>query len=110
MLRWLGAAPAVAVADGLAGIVASALLGPLVAAVLAIVLSPLTLVGPVRSVEPAGPLYLDWTVLGFGALALFLLLSGAAAVMSSRQAARRAGLTGASPTRGAPVAAILRAE
>ena len=89
-LRALGAGPAMIMADGLPGIVAAVAAGALLAAAAAVALSPFSLFGPVREVEPGRGIYLDWTVLGLGALGLVLVLGGVAAVIAYRQAPHRA--------------------
>ena len=73
-LRALGAGPAMIMADGLPGIVAAVAAGALLAVAVAAALSPFSLFGPVRQVEPGRGIYLDWTVLGLGALGLVLVL------------------------------------
>jgi hypothetical protein len=88
-LRALGAGPAMIMADGLPGIVAAAAAGALLAAAVGIGLSPFSLFGPVREVEPGRGFYLDAAVLGLGALGLVLVLGGAAAVIAYRQAPHR---------------------
>ena len=52
VLRALGAGPAMIMADGLPGILAAVAAGSLLAAAVAVALSPLSLFGPVRAVEP----------------------------------------------------------
>ena len=90
ILRALGAGPAVTMADGLAGVLGAVLAGSLLAAVVAVGLSPFSLFGPVRAVEPGRGVYLDRAVIGLGALALALILGGIAAAIAYRQAHRRA--------------------
>ncbi len=88
-LRAIGAGPAMIMADGLPGIVAAVAAGALLAVGVAVALSPFSLFGPVREVEPGRGIYLDWTVLGLGALGLVLLLGGVAAVIAYRQVPHR---------------------
>jgi ABC-type antimicrobial peptide transport system permease subunit len=90
VLRALGAGPASAAADGTAGIAMAVVAGAAVAVAVAIGLSPFSLFGPVRQVEPGRGLYLDATVLGLGALALILGLAALTAVLAYRQAPHRA--------------------
>jgi hypothetical protein len=90
VLRALGAGPAATAADGLPGILAATAAGSLLAAVVAVALSPLTLFGPMRGIEPLSGIYLDWSVLGLGALALAMVLGGVAGVTGLRQAPHRA--------------------
>jgi FtsX-like permease family len=89
VLRALGAEPAVTVADGVLGLLGAIVGGALLAAVVAVGLSPLTLFGPVHAAYPPGGLYLDWTVLGLGAAGLVLILGGATVVSGYRQAPHR---------------------
>jgi hypothetical protein len=89
-LRALGAGPAMIMADGLPGIVAAVATGALLAGVVAAALSPFSLFGPVREVEPGRGVYLDWAVLGLGALGLTLVLGGVAAIIAYRQVPHRA--------------------
>jgi ABC-type antimicrobial peptide transport system permease subunit len=90
VLRALGAGPAATAADGLPGILAATAAGSLLAAAVAAGLSPLTLFGPARAVEPQSGIYLDWAVLGLGALALAIILGAVAGVIGFRQAPHRA--------------------
>jgi hypothetical protein len=90
VLRALGAGPATTTADGLLGILCAVIAGAVLAAAEAVGLSPLTLSGPVRTVDPAPGIDLDWTVLGLGALVLVLVLGGLAACFAYRQGPHRA--------------------
>ena len=90
ILRALGAGPAVTTSDGLAGILAAVTAGSLLAAAVAVGLSPLSLFGPVRNAEPSTGIYLDWTVLGLGALVLLTVLGAVATLIGYRLAPHRA--------------------
>jgi len=89
VLRGLGASPAMVSADGLVGIVGSVLLGALLAGAVAIGISPLAPLGPVRPVYPQPGVNFDWTVLGFGFLVLVATLSVTAVVIGFRAAPHR---------------------
>jgi hypothetical protein len=89
ILRALGANPAVTAADGLIGIVGSIVLGSLLAAAVTVALSPLSPVGPVRSIYPTRGIDVDWTVLGLGLLALIGGLGIIAASLAYRGAPHR---------------------
>jgi hypothetical protein len=89
VLRALGAGPAAIMADGLPGILAAITLGSLLAVATAIGLSPFSLFGPVRKVDPGRGIYLDPAVLVLGAAGLLLVLGGVAAVTAHRQAPHR---------------------
>jgi hypothetical protein len=72
VLRALGASsPSVTVVATL-GLLGSLFLGSIVAGGVAALLSPLTLIGPVRQIEPSPGFNLDWTVLGIGFAVLVL--------------------------------------
>ncbi len=90
VLRALGAGPAAAVADQLAWASGAAAAGSLLAAGAAAALSPFSLFGPVRQVEPGRDIYLDWTVLGAGTAALAGLLGGWVLITAYRRAPHRA--------------------
>ena len=66
ILRALGAGPGMTTSDGLVGVVGAIVIGALVAAGVAIALSPLGPIGPVRDVDPSPGIAVDWTVLGGG--------------------------------------------
>ena len=103
ILRALGAGPAATTADSVLGVLAAVVAGALLAVAVAIGLSPFSLFGPVRQVEPGRQLYLDWTVLAVGALGLVLVLGGVAVVTGYRQAPHRAAGRPQSPGRGSAV-------
>ncbi|MGO8886444.1 MAG: FtsX-like permease family protein [Streptosporangiaceae bacterium] len=90
IMRALGAGPAAATADGVLGILTAIAAGALLAVAVAVGLSPFSLFGPVRQVEPGRGTYLDWTVLGLGALGLALVLGGFAVATGCWQAPHRA--------------------
>jgi ABC-type lipoprotein release transport system permease subunit len=94
IMRSLGASTAVTTTDGLIGTLGSIVLGGVLAAGVAVALSPLSPIGPVRAVYPDLGFAADWTVLAFGLLALVGLLViaavlGAALSAPHRQRARR---------------------
>jgi FtsX-like permease family len=105
VLRAMGAAPAATMMDGLLGAVGAVVAGALLAAAVAIALSPLTLFGPVRAVEPSPGVDADWAVLGFGMLALALVLSLVAAGIAYRLAPHRAARRTRAAGRGSGVVA-----
>ena len=98
VLRALGADPVTTMADGLLGVVAAVVAGAVLAAAVAMSLSPLTLFGPVRTVETAPGIDADWTVLGTGmavlAAVLALVAAGIAYRLAPQRAARRATAAG----------------
>ena len=89
ILRALGADPVMTSSDGLAGILGAVILGSLLAAAVAVGLSPLGPIGPVRPVYPAQGIAFDWTVLGLGTLGLVLVLSAVAGFFAYQQAPHR---------------------
>jgi FtsX-like permease family/MacB-like periplasmic core domain len=86
ILRSLGADPTDTVLDGLAGVSIAAVVGAILAAGVAVALSPLSPFGPVRKVDTVHGLNLDWTVLGMGTALLLLALLALAFVFSWRDA------------------------
>jgi hypothetical protein len=96
VLRALGAGPAMASAADLAGVLVAVLLGSLIAIAVAVGLSPLAPIGPVRHVSSSREIAFDWTVLGIGFAALAGGLSafavGLAYRLAPHRAARRQGL------------------
>jgi hypothetical protein len=117
-LRALGADPAMSMTDGLLGIIGAVVLGSIVAAGIAIGLSPLSPLGPVRTVYPTPGVAFDWTVLGLGTAtllcglgALALLFAYRASPRSGQQRAaliaeRRSRVVGAAVSSGLPPTAV----
>ena len=93
VLRALGAGPAMAAADCLLGILSAVVAGSLLAAAVAVALSPVAPIGPVRPVYPTPGVAFGWTVLGFG----FLALAGSLAAVAVAVAFRAASQHGAGP-------------
>ena len=96
VLRALGASPSTTLADVLIGVLGAVVVGSLVAAALAIGLSPLSPLGPVRPVYPSRGIAFDWTVLGVGVLLVTGGLGAIAIALAYRGAphrlARRSGM------------------
>ena len=89
VLRALGAGPSMTVADGLVGIIGAIVLGALLAGGVAIALSPLGPIGPVRSVYPHRGVAFDWTVLAGGFAVVIVVLGGLAIAIAYRNAPHR---------------------
>jgi hypothetical protein len=87
IIRALGAAPATTVVDGLVGIVAAVLAGSLLAGIVAVALSPLGLLGPIRPYVPNG-FNVDWAVVGLGMAVVVVSLIALAIVVALRVAPR----------------------
>ncbi|MCU1460278.1 MAG: hypothetical protein JWO37_353 [Acidimicrobiales bacterium] len=99
-LRAVGAGPLTTVADGLAGVLGAVVLGAMLAAGVAIALSPIAPLGPVRAVFPKSGVAADWTVLGLGLLVLVVVLGAAAVAVAYRAAPHRvAGALAVAPER-----------
>jgi hypothetical protein len=92
ILRALGASPSETMLDSLVGMEVSIVIGSLLAAVIAVALSVLAPLGPVRPVDPSRGISVDWTVLGFGLVVLFVLLSAVAVLLAYSTAPHRASL------------------
>ena len=87
--RALGADPPMCLGDCLLGSFAALLLGSLLAGVVAVGLSPLGPLGPVRPFLGVA-LRPDWTVIGMGVLTLVVVLGGVAVLASFRSLPGRA--------------------
>ncbi len=96
-LRALGADPGMTVGDGLPGVLGAVVLGSLLAAAVAVGLSPVAPLGSVRAVYPDPGIAFDWTVLGLGASMLVVVLSALAVAMAYRGAPHRAARRGQHP-------------
>jgi putative ABC transport system permease protein len=118
IMRALGASPVDTTAEGLIGVLGAIVLGSLVAAALAIALSPLAPLGPVRPFYPSPGVSFDWTVLGVGVAVLVMGLSIFALAQSHRVAphrvkqsltssAHRSGVARAAQTAGMSVAGVV---
>ncbi len=88
-LRALGAGPAATSSEGLLGIVGAVVVGSLLAAAVAVGLSPVAPLGPVRPVDPNPGVNVDWTTLGVGVLVLAVSLSAVAAGLAYHRAPHR---------------------
>jgi hypothetical protein len=118
VMRALGASPSNTIAEGLIGVLSAVVLGSLLAFAVALALSPLTPLGPVRAVYPNAGFAIDWTVLGLGFLVLVVVLGTVALVQSFRGTSRRVArsrqvpirrsmITRGAETTGMPVAGVV---
>jgi hypothetical protein len=89
VMRALGATPAMTTSDGLMGAVGAVVVGSLLAAALAVGLSPLAPIGPVRQVDPSTGIATDWTVLGVGLIVLIGALGVVAVAIAVRESPQR---------------------
>jgi len=87
-LQSLGANTWTAVICELVGVMLAVVMGALLAVALAIALSPLAPLGPVRFVYPYRGVSFDWTVLGLGAAILIMALGVIGLVMARRELKR----------------------
>lgn len=104
VLRALGAGPAMTMCDGLIGVVGAIVTGSLLAVAVAVGLSPLAPIGPVRSVYPDPGVASDWTVLGAGFALLVVVLTGSAVAVAYRISPHRASRAGGDFERSSSVA------
>ena len=89
VLRDVGAGPPVTSTDGLVGLVGAVGAGSAMAVAVAVLLSPLSPFGPVRAIAGSAGITVDRTVLGLGAVGLFVALTVVATWTSYRQAPHR---------------------
>lgn len=117
VIQSLGASRLLVAVDALLGESSALLVGAASAFVLAVALSPLAPIGPVRQVYPDGGVALDWTVLGAGVALIVVGLGafevGLVAVSVSRsrkvraaRLRRRSSLVRGAENAGLPVSAI----
>jgi hypothetical protein len=95
VLRALGAGPGSVVLDGLIGVLGAVVAGSLLAMAVAVGLSPLAPLGPVRQVYPGRGIAADWTTLGLGLLVLAGGLGAIAVALAYRGAPHRASMRAA---------------
>ncbi len=117
VLLALGASRAAMAGDGLIGALSAVVLGALLAVAVAVLLSPLAPLGPVREVYPHLGFAFDWTVLGAGLAALILALGAATMTISillsphrargRRRAPRVSMITRGAESLSLPVSALL---
>ncbi len=108
-LRALGAGPIVTMADGIGGALAAVVVGSLLAVLVAVALSPLFPLGPVRPVYPTSVGF-DWTVLGFGFLLLVVVLGAVSVLLAHRQGPHRIRQRERIPARTSGVARVASAS
>jgi hypothetical protein len=89
VLRAIGASPTAISADGLFGPLGAVFVGAVLAFGVAVALSPLAPLGPVRSVYPTPGVAFDWTVLAGGFAVLLVGLSAVAVWLTYRAAPHR---------------------
>lgn len=89
IMRALGAGPATTISEGLIGVLAAVVAGSLLGVGVAVALSPLAPLGPVRAVYPDLGVNVDWTVIGVGFIVLVTGLSVVAVLLSRRGAPHR---------------------
>ena len=117
-LRALGADQAMTSAEALIGILGAVVVGSLLAAGVAVALSPLAPIGPVRPVYPDPGVSFDWTVLGAGIAVLVVGLGAVAVALVVRasphrtvgrtgRGARGSGAARAAANSGMPVPAVV---
>jgi hypothetical protein len=87
-LHALGANSWMAIGTELVGVILAIVMGALLAVALAVGLSPLAPLGPVRFVYPYRGISFDWTILGFGLIALIIVLAMIALVLARRELRR----------------------
>jgi len=108
VLRAIGAGPPTTLTDGLAGAWVAIVAGAVLAGLVAIGLSPLAPIGPVRRYLPIG-IHPDWTVVLGGLALLIVVLASAALAIAAREAPHRTVGRDDRPSRGTGAATALAA-
>ena len=88
VLRALGADPLTVTLDVTLGLFGSLIVGAVGALGVAVLLSPLTLIGPIRQLEPSPGFIVDWTVLAAGFAALVVGLGALTVALAYRKVTR----------------------
>lgn len=89
ILHSLGASQRDTFLESMIGTLGCVLLGVVLAELIAVALSPIAPLGPVRSVFPDRGISWDWTVLGLGAAILLLILGFAATIIALSNSPQR---------------------
>jgi ABC-type lipoprotein release transport system permease subunit len=89
VLRSLGADPTTLATDALIGVVGAVAVGSLLAVGVAVALSPISRLGPIRPFYPTPGISFDWTVLGGGFGVIFVGLALAAIALAIRNSPER---------------------
>ncbi len=112
VLRALGASPSMTTADALVGVVTSIALGAVLAVGVAVALSALAPLGPLRSVYPDRGISFDWTVLGLGFASMVVVFVAVACWLAYLNSPERAQTLGRGeaerPSLAARLAAAIR--
>ncbi len=89
ILQSLGASHSDTFAESMIGVFGSVSVGVALAVIVAVALSPLAPLGPVRAVYPDGGVAWDWTVLGLGAFILLAGLGGSSVLIALANSPQR---------------------
>jgi hypothetical protein len=89
VLRAIGSSATATLIDSMLGLALTTVFGALLAAIVAIVLSPVAPLGPARSVSPDKGIAIDWTVIGFGVLLLIVAMLAIVLILAVRGAPHR---------------------
>jgi hypothetical protein len=89
ILRALGASRAMLLGDELVALILAVVVGSILALVVAVLLSPIAPLGPVRPVYPDGGFAFDWLVLGAGFLVLVVVFFATSIVLARGEVRRQ---------------------